>query len=64
MGRIIKHKPHESIEIYTLCTSLMATTSIMAQVKQTEQRRIGNWVVIEEYEITDEDENISFSIYY
>lgn len=39
--------------------ALMATTSIIAQVKQTEQRRIGNWVVIEEYEITDEDENIS-----
>ena len=45
---------------FTLCAlALMATTSIMAQVKQTEQRRIGNWVVIEEYEITDEDENIS-----
>jgi len=50
---------------FTLCAlALMATMSIMAQVKQTEQRRIGNWVVIEEYEITDEDENISFSIYY
>lgn len=43
-----------------LCAiALVATTSLMAQVTQTEQRRIGNWVVIEEYEIIDEDETIT-----
>ena len=42
-----------------LCAiALVATTSLMAQVTQTEQRRIGNWVVIEEYEIVDEDETV------
>ena len=43
-----------------LCAlALVATTSLMAQVTQTEQRRIGNWVVIEEYEIIDEDEVVT-----
>ena len=43
-----------------LCAiALVATSSLMAQVTQTEQRRIGNWVVIEEYEIIDEEETVS-----
>ncbi len=42
-----------------LCAlSFMATTSLMAQVTQTEQRRIGDWVIIEEYETIDDNENI------
>lgn len=42
-----------------LCAlALMAGIGATAQVKQTDQTRIGEWLIIEEYEITDNDATV------
>ena len=44
----------------TICAiALMATTSLMAQVTQTEKRHLGDWIIIEEYETIDENEIVT-----
>lgn len=42
-----------------LCAlALTASISAIAQVRQTDQTSIGDWLIIEEYEITDNDATI------